>query len=404
LFKYKLQFRYKILSALAPTLPLEVMIGHVTTRPRASLGASESAPSVATRMSEKAVPCSVAQRIIIKFLTNEGIPPSQILTRLRSQFGEKCLTVRSVYAWAKSFKDGRETVENQSHPRRPTTSCTSDNIARVDELIRADRRVTVRDVAEELEISVGSAENIVRNVLKYSKVSARWVPRLLQEEHKAARVTVAACLLERFQREGDDFLHSIVTCDETWVHHYTPESKRASMHWKHPRSPVAKKAKTTFSAGKVLATVFWDSKGILAVDFLTERRTINAEYYSTLLKEKVKPAIRNKRRKANKSVLFLHDNARPHTAKLTVQTLQELHWEVLPHPPYSPDLAPCDYYLFGPLKDFLGGRKFKNDEEVMTAAQEWLQRQPKSFYETGIKKLPGRWEKCITTQGDYVEK
>jgi [histone H3]-lysine36 N-dimethyltransferase SETMAR len=380
------------------------MIEHVRTRPAARFRTPRSAASLVIEMSEQVVPCCVAQRIIIKFLVNEGVHPSEILTRLRSQFAEQCLSRPRVFAWAKSFREGREAVENESHARRPTTSCTPDNIARVDELIRADRRVTIREIAEELEISVGSVEKIVRNVLKFSKVSARWVPRLLNEDHKEARVSVASSLLKRFQKEGNDFLDSIVTCDETWVHHYTPESKRASMQWKHVQSPVAKKAKTTFSAGKVMATVFWDSKGILFVDFLTERKTINAEYYSNLLKSQVKQAIRNKRRKDQKRVLFLHDNARPHTAKLTVHTLQELNWEVLPHPPYSPDLAPSDYYLFGPLKEHLSGQKFKNNEEVIAAAQDWLHHQPKSFYETGIKKLPGRWEKCVALQGDYIEK
>ena len=91
-------------------------------------------------------------------------------------------------------------------------------------------------------------------------------------------------LLSRYEQEGDFFfLDSIVTTDETWVLYFTPESKRSSMQWRHPGSPKPKKAKTTFFAGKVLATIFWDSEGVLYVDFLTERRTINAEYYSALL-------------------------------------------------------------------------------------------------------------------------
>jgi len=100
------------------------------------------------------------------------------------------------------------------------------------------------------------------------------------------------------------FLDSIVTTDETWVHYFTPESKRSSMQWRHPGSPKPKKAKTTFPAGKVMATMFWNSKDVLCVDFLTERRTINAEYYSALLEGPVKAAIRNKRKRgANISVI-----------------------------------------------------------------------------------------------------
>jgi hypothetical protein len=113
-----------------------------------------------------------------------------------------------------------------------------------------------------------------------------------------------------------------------------------------------KRAKTNFSAGKIMVTVFWDSKGIIHLDFLTGQKAINAQYYSTLVNEKVKRAIRLKRRKMQDSVCFLQDNVRPHTAALTIVTLLKLKWDVLPHPSYSPDLAPSDYHLFGPMKGF----------------------------------------------------
>jgi hypothetical protein len=109
--------------------------------------------------------------------------------------------------------------------------------------------------------------------------------------------------------------------------------------------------KAVFSAGKIMATVFWDSKGIIHLDFLTGQKTINVQYYSTLLREKLKPVIRSKRRKRQSSVFFLQDNARPHTAALMMATPLKLKWDVLPHPPYSPYLAPSDHHLFGPMKE-----------------------------------------------------
>ena len=117
-----------------------------------------------------------------------------------------------------------------------------------------------------------------------------------------------------------------MTTDETWVHYFTPESKHSSMH---PGSPKPKKVKTALSAGKVMATIFWDSKGVLYVDFLTEHRTINAEYYSALLEGPVKTAIRNKTKRAQTSVSFLQDNAHPHVAARTMDTIQKLKWNIL---------------------------------------------------------------------------
>jgi histone-lysine N-methyltransferase SETMAR len=81
-----------------------------------------------------------------------------------------------------------------------------------------------------------------------------------------------------------------------------------------------------------------------------------------------------------RGVLLQHGNARLHTAHAKVATIQDLPFEYLPHPPYSPDLAPSDYHMFGPLKEELGGKKSCSDEEVQRAMCEWLCRQPKDFF------------------------
>ena len=95
---------------------------------------------------------------------------------------------------------------------------------------------------------------------------------------------------------------------------------------------------------------------------------------------------------------FHQDNARLHVAARTMDTIQKLKWNVLPHSPYIPDLAPSDYHLFGPLKQHLGGKMFHNNEEVIKDVQVWLDWQPKDFFLSGISKLPDRWRKCIADQ------
>jgi len=88
--------------------------------------------------------------------------------------------------------------------------------------------------------------------------------------------------------------------------------------------------------------------------------TVTSASYSDLLKNHLRPAIKSKRRGLLSSgVLLQHDNARSHTARTTVATITDLHFECLPHPPYSPDLAPSDFHKFGPLKEAMGGKKFR---------------------------------------------
>ena len=107
-----------------------------------------------------------------------------------------------------------------------------------------------------------------------------------------------------------------------------------------------------------------------------------------------------KRGLISKGVLFHQDNARLHTAKKTLELIENFGWEVVPHPPYSPDLAPSDYNLFESLKNPLRGTKFSDDEAVKEICCEWLKSQPRDFYTKGILKLVHRWGKCISVHWD----
>ena len=122
------------------------------------------------------------------------------------------------------------------------------------------------------------------------KLTARWVPKSLSDEQMATRASVCSAFLKRF-RSKDNFLLRLVTVDETWVHYYEPENKA---QWVGPGCPNPKKFKTQPSAGKVMATVFWDAKGAIMLDFLPKRSTITGMYYANLL-DQLRTAIREKR-------------------------------------------------------------------------------------------------------------
>jgi histone-lysine N-methyltransferase SETMAR len=198
-------------------------------------------------------------------------------------------------------------------------------------------------------------------------------------------------------------LSRIITGDGSWVHHYEPEMMRASMQWKHPASPAHKKFKVTPSNGKVMLTVFWDCQGVLLTEFQQRGHTVTSDSYCTILM-KFRAAIPRKRPGLlTKKMLLLHDNARPHCANQTTAMLWSFKWEVLHCPTYSPDLAPSDFQLFGPLKHHLSGERFPDNDAVERAVRAWLRQQPKEFYAAGFQGLMKRKEKCLNLCGDYVE-
>jgi histone-lysine N-methyltransferase SETMAR len=91
-------------------------------------------------------------------------------------------------------------------------------------------------------------------------------------------------------------------------------------------------------------------------------------------------------------------------ANRTRELLRRYNWEVLEHPPYSPDLATSDFHLFGPLKKHLGGRRFATDSKVQQAVISWLQVLDTDFFYAGIDAFVYQWDKSFGKYGDYVEK
>ena len=103
-----------------------------------------------------------------------------------------------------------------------------------------------------------------------------------------------------------------------------------------------------------------------------------------------------------KGVILHHDNARPHAAKVTQEKIRELNWELLPHPPYSPDIAPSDYYLFRSLEHSIKNKTFQNVNEVEIHLHEYFSSKPASFYKRGIEALPERWQRVVNNDGNDI--
>ena len=117
----------------------------------------------------------------------------------------------------------------------------------------------MRSLASEVGICFGAVQNNLTDIKDMSKVSARWVPRILTDGQKRSRLDISRYLLSRYEDDPGDFIDRVVTQDETWVHHFDPESKMQSMQWKHPGSSHPKKLKSVSSAGKVMVSFFWDN-------------------------------------------------------------------------------------------------------------------------------------------------
>jgi len=140
-------------------------------------------------------------------------------------------------------------------------------------------------------------------------LSAKWVPKIWtcgisprsgsrNDRKRIENISGASCLSNFwnfFRLDPNDFLSRLVTMDETWLYHFDPETKQQSLEWRHSGSPRPKKFRVQKSAGKFLASIFWDQDGILLIHYLPKGQTNNAEYYSSLLVQ-LKEVLKEKRR------------------------------------------------------------------------------------------------------------
>jgi hypothetical protein len=97
------------------------------------------------------------------------------------------------------------------------------------------------------------------------------------------------------------------------------------------------------------------------------------------------------------------DNARPRVAKLAQFKIQDLNWEIFPHLPYSPDLAPSDFHLFRHLKRKIEGKEFHKEDDLKTWLQQFFDEKPKIFWERALRSLPVKWASVVETNGAYLE-
>ena len=157
-------------------------------------------------------------------------------------------------------------------------------------------------------------------------------------------------------------------------------------------------ARTTSKAGirrkKVSLSVWWDYEGIVYFELLPPNRTINSVVYIEQL-TKLNDAVEEKRAELTnrKGVVFHRDDARPRASLVTRQKLLELGWDVSPRPPYSPDLAPSDYFLFRSLQNSSNDKNFNNDGDIKSYLIHFFANKNHKFYEREITMLPERWQK-----------
>ena len=227
------------------------------------------------------------------------------------------------------------------------------------------------------------------------KICAKMVPRLFNEHQKERHVQVCQDILEELETEPN-LLGRVTTGDESWIFEYDLETKCQSLQWKSPTSPRPKKARMSKSKLKVMLIAFFDVRGIVHTEFVPQGHTINQHIYRNVL-QCLMQSVREKRRELykKKSWLLHHDNAPVHNALSIRDFLAKNNIAVLEQPPYSPDLAPCDFFLFPKLKGIMKGMRFQDIQAIKRAVTKELRAILKKSFQECMEAWQRRMEKCV---------
>ncbi|UYV69955.1 SETMAR [Cordylochernes scorpioides] len=285
-------------------------------------------------------------------------------------YGKHALSIKSCEYWFRRFKSGDFDTRDKERGGRP-----------------------INQTQEELAETLGVTQQVILNRLKVMGMvqkQGNWVPYELKPGNIERRICTCELLLKRQNRKG--FLHQIVTWDKRWIHYDNPKRRKS---WVKPGHASTSTVKPNIHGKKLMLCIWWDQLGVIYYELLQPNKTITGERYQQQLM-RLSRALKIRRplyAKRHDKVIYQHDNARPHVAKVVKETLEALQWDVLPHPLYSPDIAPSDYHMFRSITHGLAEQHFTSYEESKNWVNVWIASKDEEFFRHGIRMLPERWEK-----------
>ncbi len=260
---------------------------------------------------------------------------------------------------------------------------------------------------QEISAATGISSMSVHRILKdmdCRKLACKFIPKVLNQHQKDERVRLSTANLRLIQRDAT-VLDRIVTMDESWVFCFDPHTKQADMQWLGRGEARPKKALRACSQKKCMLVLFFDARGVIFMEFLQRNERMNSELYIAILHQ-FREAFRRKHPDLWRNEWFYHqDNAPCHVSLDMYDYFHSVSMaeNIWPHPAYSPDLAPCDFWAFPVLKKQIRGHRFADLEEVQDTVCTLFRRTPAAEYQNVFNTLGRRYQKCISSGGDYFE-
>lgn len=340
-------------------------------------------------------------RFYIKVRTALNIGPTIIHDELRRVFGDEAPSFSTIARWSQWFREGREEIADEVQSGRPITETTSENIEQIRDIIGIDPHVTVDELQAETDLSHGTIQRIISDHLNLRKITARYIPKHLTDSQRAERVRICKENLAKFE-SGAWRLCDVVTGDESWFDHTRIGRKSSNSAWVARGDPPPTVVRRSHFAPRTLFSIFFKSTGPVLIHYVERGVTIDHQYYIDYCLKPLINYIKRQRPSCGvQGIKLHHDNGRPHIHYEVLNHLESEGITIIPHPPNSPDLSPCDFWLFDLIKENIGDQN--NSESMYRAVSTFLESLSRDEYRKTFDKWIERMQLCIDNNGDYFE-
>ena len=327
---------------------------------------------------------------LVKTLVDNEIAASDIHTYLINSWGEQNIpTLRHIQRLAKQFRDGeRVLVKRKEGSGRPRTSRTEEHIEAVRLEVEQDNKISLNQLSDNVDLPVTTVYRILTKDLHKKSLYAKWIPHELTDANKVSRVNIANECLNTLNG-------GVVVIDEKWVYekpHPPPQNIRAWGDSARDRPSVFRRS---MSARKFHIIVGINFRGEHYTEVLEPGETVNSDRYIQFLQ-----GIIHVRRRGTLSIM--HDNATPHTSRVTRKFLEENAIGLVQQPPYSPDFNLCDRLIFRNFEVSRRGQVFNNVADVRNFLENYLQQFSRFILTNELANILDHLHLVIAANGDYV--
>jgi histone-lysine N-methyltransferase SETMAR len=336
-----------------------------------------------------------------------GVTPKNIIEQLRTVYKDAAPSKTFVYKWHKEFTSGqRQSLQDLPRFGRPISQRTDKNISRVFDFVETKPKTNLACIAESLNLSKETVRRILVEDLLFHKVCSVWVPHRLSDTNKVQRVNCAQSLLQLFNQYSlDELCRLFATQDETWIPFDLGGCKEDNKVWIAPQTPRPRVLRPQLTFRKTMLSIVFTGNKKVHADVTLNGETVDSESFIAFV-HKTGELWRMLRTDPThlKDLLWMHDNARPHTSAATREFMDRRKVTLVVQSPYSPDLNLCDRWLFKEIKKILKSYSMNSAQDVFAAVLNVFHSIPLERFQQEIKKLEDHCHRVILGHGDYITK